>query len=55
MVHPAIIEAFAQMMELISEFRGQLNAQVPRLKLLREKKVEDPGNTLSSLHISYPI
>jgi elongator complex protein 1 len=31
------------MIELISEFKGQLNAQFPRLKLLQEKKLEDPG------------
>jgi len=43
------------MIELISEFQGQLNAQVPRLKLLREKKIEDPGNALPTLQISYPI
>jgi elongator complex protein 1 len=44
LVHPAIIDCFSQTMELISELKAQLNAQVPRLRILREKKVEDPEN-----------
>ena len=45
-VHPAIIDCFAQTTELVAEFKGQLNAQVPRLRVLREKKSEDPGLTI---------
>jgi elongator complex protein 1 len=42
-VHPAIIESFGQTTELVSELKAQLGAQVPRLRILREKKAEDPG------------
>jgi elongator complex protein 1 len=42
-VHPAIIECFGQTTELLSDLKGQLGAQVPRLAILREKKKEDPG------------
>ena len=34
---------FSQTTELISEFKGQLGAQLPRLRTLRAKKIEDPG------------
>ena len=44
LVDPAIIDCFSQTMELISELKAQLNAQVPRLRILREKKTEDPEN-----------
>jgi len=43
MVHPVIMECFVQTTELISDLKGQIGAQVPRLKILREKKAEDPG------------
>ena len=43
-VHPAIVDCFSQTMELISELKAQLNVQVPRLRILRNKKVEDPEN-----------
>lgn len=42
LVHPAVVACFSQTMELISELKAQLNAQVPRLRILREKKAEDP-------------
>jgi hypothetical protein len=42
-VHPAIVACFSQTMELVSELKAQLNAQIPRLRILREKKAEDPG------------
>ncbi|RMY09186.1 hypothetical protein D0868_04380 [Hortaea werneckii] len=41
-VDPGLIEASASMTEMLAEMRTQLNAQVPRLRELREKKVEDP-------------
>ena len=44
LVHPALIDCFFQTMELISELLAQLNTQVPRLRILREKKIEDPEN-----------
>jgi len=46
-VHPAIVDCFAQTTELVAEFKGQLNAQVPRLRVLREKKSEDPGLSIT--------
>jgi len=46
-VHPTIIDCFAQTTELLSELKGQLGAQVPRLRILREKKAEDPGTFTS--------
>lgn len=42
-VHPAIVSCFSQTTELVSELKAQLNAQIPRLRILREKKAEDPG------------
>jgi hypothetical protein len=30
-------------MELVAELKSQLGAQLPRLRILREKKAEDPG------------
>lgn len=35
-------EGMASMVELIADCKAQLNAQVPRIKELRQKKVEDP-------------
>jgi elongator complex protein 1 len=43
-VHPAIIDCFSQTTELIGELKTQLAAQIPRLRILREKKAEDPEN-----------
>jgi elongator complex protein 1 len=43
LVHPAITDCFSQTSELISELKAQLGAQIPRLRILREKKAEDPG------------
>ncbi|KAL9097236.1 MAG: hypothetical protein Q9165_000663 [Trypethelium subeluteriae] len=37
-----LVEGFAGMTELLAECKGQLGAQVPRLRELREKKVRDP-------------
>jgi elongator complex protein 1 len=47
LVHPVIVDCFSQTTELVSELKAQLNAQVPRLRILREKKAEDPGTVLS--------
>lgn len=41
-VDPGLIEASASMTELLAEMKSQLNAQVPRLRDLRQKKAEDP-------------
>ncbi len=47
LVDPGLIEGSATMTELLAECRGQLRAQIPRIKELREKKAEDPGESLS--------
>ena len=41
-VDPALIEASAAMTETLAEMKAQLNAQVFRLRELRQKKVDDP-------------
>ncbi|EDU46765.1 elongator complex protein 1 [Pyrenophora tritici-repentis Pt-1C-BFP] len=41
-VDPGLIERSADMTEFLAEMKGQLQAQVPRLKDLRAKKAEDP-------------
>lgn len=41
-IDPGLIEASASMTELLAEMKSQLNAQVPRLRDLRQKKAEDP-------------
>ena len=41
-IDPGLIEASAAMTEMMAEMKSQLNAQVPRLRELREKKTEDP-------------
>ena len=48
--HPAILECFAQTTELLSDLKGQIGAQVPRLRVLRGKKAEDPGSRLMQQH-----
>ena len=39
---PGLVEGQASMTELLAECRGQLNAQIPRLRDLRVKKEEEP-------------
>ncbi|KAK9365136.1 IKI3 family-domain-containing protein [Lipomyces kononenkoae] len=41
-VDPALVEGFNQVTELVSDCRGQLTAQLERLRELRLKKVSDP-------------
>ena len=41
-IDPGLVEGSATMTELLAEMKGQLNAQVPRLRELRQKKEEDP-------------
>lgn len=41
-VDPGLVEGSASMTELLADMKGQLNAQVPRLRELRQKKAEDP-------------
>ena len=42
LVDPGLIEGSASMTELLAEMKSQLNAQVPRLRELRQKKADDP-------------
>lgn len=42
-VYPAAFESKGQFMEDVMEMREQLRKQVPRLRELRVKKVEEPG------------
>lgn len=39
---PGLVEGSASMTELLADMKGQLAAQVPRLRELRQKKAEDP-------------
>ncbi|KAL0263264.1 putative elongator complex protein 1 [Diplodia seriata] len=41
-VDPGLVEGSAAMTELLAECKGQVGAQVPRLRELRVKKAEDP-------------
>ena len=41
-IDPGLIERSADMTEFLADMKGQLQAQVPRLKELRTKKAEDP-------------
>ncbi|KAF2142551.1 uncharacterized protein K452DRAFT_350880 [Aplosporella prunicola CBS 121167] len=41
-IDPGLIEGSAAMTEMLAECKGQLGAQVPRLRELRQKKAEDP-------------
>ncbi|KAM0715264.1 hypothetical protein Q7P37_008762 [Cladosporium fusiforme] len=41
-IDTGLIESSASMTELLAEMKTQLNAQVPRLRELRQKKAEDP-------------
>lgn len=42
LIDPGLIEASASLTELLAEMKSQLNAQIPRLRELRQKKAEDP-------------
>ncbi|KAK4496200.1 hypothetical protein PRZ48_012180 [Zasmidium cellare] len=42
LIDPGLIEASATMTEMLAEMKTQLQAQVPRLRELRQKKAEDP-------------
>lgn len=41
-VTPGVLEGFAQITELVSDCKGQINSQISRLQVLRLKKEEDP-------------
>jgi elongator complex protein 1 len=41
-IDPGLVERSADMTEFLADMKGQLQAQVPRLKELRTKKAEDP-------------
>ena len=43
-IDPAVLEARAQITEDLTEMREQLQKQVARIRELRVKKVEEPGN-----------
>jgi hypothetical protein len=49
-VHPGTIESKGQATEDLNEMREQLRKQVARVKELRVKKVEEPGESLSMLN-----
>ncbi|KAK9466881.1 IKI3 family-domain-containing protein [Lipomyces arxii] len=42
LLEPALVDGFNTISELLSDCRGQLNAQIERLRELRVKKLEDP-------------
>lgn len=44
MVYPGALESRAQIAEDLSEMREQLRKQVARIRELRVKKVEEPGD-----------
>lgn len=46
-VDPGLVEGSATMTELLADMKGQLGAQVPRLRELRLKKEEDPRMRIS--------
>jgi elongator complex protein 1 len=48
-VHPALLESQAQISEDIGEMQEQIRKQVTRLRELRIKKIEEPGEALSPL------
>ncbi|KAK0328385.1 putative elongator complex protein 1 [Friedmanniomyces endolithicus] len=41
-IDPGLVDGSASMTEMLAEMKSQLNAQVPRLRDLRLKKLEDP-------------
>lgn len=45
-VNPGLVEGSASMTEMLADMKGQLGAQVPRLRELRQKKAEDPCKSL---------
>jgi elongator complex protein 1 len=46
-VDPGLVEGSATMTEMLADCKGQLGAQVPRLRELRIKKAEDPREYLT--------
>ena len=42
-IDPALVEASGSMTETLAEIKGQVEAQVPRIRELRTKKADDPG------------
>jgi elongator complex protein 1 len=48
-VDPGLVEGSAAMTELLADMKGQLNAQVPRLRELRRNKEEDPRKFIVSV------
>lgn len=49
-VDPGLVEGSATMTELLADMKGQLGAQVPRLRELRQKKEEDPRMFMSKMY-----
>ncbi|QIW97385.1 hypothetical protein AMS68_002903 [Peltaster fructicola] len=41
-IDPGLVECSASMTELLAEMKGQISAQVPRLRELRQKKIDEP-------------
>lgn len=50
-INPGLVEGSATMTELLADMKGQLGAQVPRLRELRQKKAEDPRKSEFCKHI----
>lgn len=42
-VDPALVEVSGSITEILADIKSQVEAQVPRIQVLRAKKVEDPG------------
>lgn len=49
-IDPGLIEASASLTEVLSECRGQLKAQVPRIRELRLLKIRDPRKHRTNIH-----
>ena len=56
-MHPALLESRAQISEDIGEMREQLRKQVARLRELKIKKIEEPGeiNSFTVVGISIEL
>jgi len=52
-IDPAVLEARAQIAEDLTEMREQLQKQVARLRELRIKKLEEPGNAKTLFFAPY--
>lgn len=51
-VHPALMESREQISEDIAEMKEQIQKQLVRLRELRIKKIEEPGEIYSNLSLT---